>query len=128
MITWMAAVPPEIAGVPTWFLNGLSVTTLVVFIVAGLATSRLWTKDQVDKLTERYEKHLERTVNNMQGRIDDAIRRENEWRELAGKWQTVAQTLSDAIGPMQQQSETILTIVREMQTLRNVPRPGRGGR
>lgn len=139
MFLWLAgAIPPEIAGLPTWALNGLSVGGLVIFILTGLVTSRLWTKSQVDKMTaqherevanmeKRYETHLTRTVELWQGRTEDAVRREEEWRGVAEKWQEAATTLSTSVGDMQEQSTTILGIVQEMQyAQRHAPRrPGR---
>src|SRR6185295_12632097 len=93
-----AAVPPEIAGLPTWALNGLSIGGLVMLILMGLFTSKLWTKRQVDELVKqherevnathaqhvreteatiaRYETHLTRTIELYQGRVDDALTRE----------------------------------------------------
>lgn len=134
---FLAAVPPEIAGLPTWALNGLSIGSLVGFIIMGLATSRLWTKRQVDELVKqqerevvrtkddhtrevsdtkaRYEKHIERTVELYQGRVDDALTREREWRDVAHSWQNVASMLSAGIEPMQEQSETILRILQAWQ-------------
>lgn len=143
MLEWWAAVTPEVvAGLPTWALNGLSVGSLVTFILVGLATSRLWTKRQVDILREdhktaqdgeraehratveimkdRYEKHLERTVLMLTQRADDAIRREEQWHDVANRWEEVARTLGDAVGDMQESSATTLAIVQEMQ--RSAPR------
>lgn len=132
---WIAqAVPPNIAGLPSWLLNGLSVGSLVMFIIVGLVTSRLWTKSQVDRLIERYEKalvdqkeryelHLTRTVELYRLHADEAIRREKEWRDTANTWQQVVQSLSQGIEPLQEQSATILEILRAWQTSF---RPGRG--
>jgi hypothetical protein len=140
----LAAVPPEIAGLPTWALNGLSIGSLVSFIILGLATSRLWTKRQVDELVKqheretktigenhtremndvkaRYETHINRTVELYQGRVDDALTRERErldevkeWREIARSWQGTAELLSAGIEPMQEQSETSLRILQALQ-------------
>lgn len=143
-----AAVPPEIAGLPTWALNGLSIGGLVIFILTGLATARLWTKGQVDRvfkehdrevanlkashdrevenlknqssrevknLTDRYETHLKRTVELYQGRVDDARSHETEWREVAARWQSVAEMLGAGIEPMQEQSATTLQILQAWQ-------------
>jgi hypothetical protein len=132
-----AAVPPEIAGLPTWALNGLSIGSLVSFVIVGLATSRLWTKRQVDEvvkqherevktlatnherektsLTDRYEKHLTRTVELYQGRVDDALTREKEWRDVAKEWESVASMLSQGIEPLQDQSEAMLRIITAWQ-------------
>lgn len=145
MLYWLAAVPPEIAGLPTWVLNGFSIGGLVAFILTGLVTSRLWTKSQVDKMNEqherenanmiaqhareianmkeRYETHLSRTVEMLQSRAEDAVRREEEWRGVAEKWQVAATTLGDSVDGMQEQSLTILGILQEMQRLqRSAPR------
>lgn len=133
----LAAVPPEIAGLPTWALNGLSIGSLVGLIITGLVTSRLWTKRQVDELVKqqerevartkvdhdremadtkaRYETHLTRTVELYKGRVDDALTREREWRDVAQRWQEVASMLSAGIEPMQEQSETILRILSAWQ-------------
>lgn len=141
MLMWYwAAVPSEIAGLPTWALNGLSVGSLVMFILAGLATSRLWTKSQVEiirtdhtgaitqlnkqhdreveDLKARYEKHIERTVELWQGRTNDALTRESEWREVALRWQAVSELLSSGIEPMQEQSAATLEIMRAWQAAR----------
>jgi hypothetical protein len=53
-----AAVPPEIAGLPTWALNGLSIGSLVMLIVMGLFTSKLWTKRQVDELVKQHDREV----------------------------------------------------------------------
>jgi hypothetical protein len=137
LILLLAAVPPEIAGLPTWALNGLSIGSLVGFIIMGLATSRLWTKRQVDELVKqqerevsrtkadhdremadtkaRYETHIERTVELYKGRVEDALTREREWRDVANRWQEVSSMLSAGIEPMQEQSETILRILSAWQ-------------
>jgi transposase len=134
----LAAVPPEIAGLPTWALNGLSIGSLVGFILVGLGTSRLWTKSQVDivradhtkavedlnkvhdrevgDLKARYETHLTRTVELYKGRVEDALTREREWRDVAQQWQQVAGMLGQGIEPMQEQSETILRILEAWQS------------
>lgn len=132
---FIAAVPSELAGLPTWMLNGISIGGLVTFIVAGLMTSRLWTKSQVDMLREdhkrdvsdlkeRYETHLNRTIELWQGRTEDAIRREQEWRGVANRWQEVSENLGAAVGDMQDQSATTLGIVQEMQRVRYHGRAG----
>lgn len=122
---WIAqSVPPELAGLPTWALNGLSVGSLVMFIVVGLVTSRLWTKSQVDNVITRYETHLKRTIELYQGRVDDSNRREQEWREIAQKWQTTAETLSRSLEQVQEQSATSLAILQAWQIASQ--RPGRG--
>jgi hypothetical protein len=144
----LAAVPPEIGGLPTWGLNILSVGGLVSFILMGLATSRLWTKSQVDKLNEqharevenlnkqqerevsrtkadheremadvkaRYELHITRTVELYQGRVEDALTREKEWRDVSRQWEGVATLLSQGLEPLQEQSEAMLRIVTAWQ-------------
>lgn len=137
MLLWALAegVPPEIAGIPTWALNGLSIGGLVAMIVFSLMTDRLWTKGQVNRLieqhrentkllTERYELHITRTVELWKARADDAIRRETDWAMVAKEWQKVATVLGDAIDPLNVASETTLEIVRQMQAwqLANPPR------
>lgn len=134
----LAAVPPEIGGLPTWAWNGLSVGGLVSFILMGLATSKLWTKRQVDELTKqherevtrmvadhtremgdtkaRYELHINRTVELYQGRVEDARTRENEWRDVALKWQAVADMLGQGLEPLQDQSETMLRLLQAWQS------------
>src|ERR1700759_938629 len=94
----LAAVPPEVGGLPTWAWNGLSVGGLVTTILVGLFTARLWTKRQVDELVKqhdrevkqlstqhdrevedlksRYETHIKNTVELLTGRVDDARSRE----------------------------------------------------
>jgi hypothetical protein len=140
----LAAVPPEIAGLPTWALNGLSIGSLVGLIITGLVTSKLWTKRQVDELVKqqerevsriavdhkremddmkaRYETHLNRTVELYQGRVSDALNREQErrgemteWRDIARQWETTAQMLAQGIEPMQEQSEITLRILQAWQ-------------
>lgn len=140
MDTWrflLAAVPPEIAGLPTWAVNGLSVGSLVGVIITGLLTSKLWTKSQVDivradhtkaigdlnkvhdrevtDLKARYESHINRTVELYQGRVDDALTREREWRDVARQWESVATMLSQGMEPLQDQSEAMLRIVTAWQ-------------
>jgi X-X-X-Leu-X-X-Gly heptad repeat protein len=132
-----AAVPSEIAGLPTWALNGLSIGGLVSFILIGLATSRLWTKRQVDivredhakavteltkqhdrevaNLKDRYETHLTRTVQLLNSRCDDALGREKEWREIATQLQQGLGQLADGLEPLHDQSETMLRIVTAWQ-------------
>ena len=132
-----AAVPPEIAGLPTWALNGLSIGGLVMLILMGLFTSKLWTKRQVDELVKqherevnathaqhvreteatiaRYETHLTRTIELYQGRVDDALTREGQWRDVARQWEGVASLLSQGIEPLQEQSEAMLRIVTAWQ-------------
>lgn len=126
-----AAVPPEIMGLPTWALNGLSIGSLVMFVLVGLATAKLWTKRQVDELVKqhdrevtdlkaRYEKHIERTVELYKGRVQDALDREKDWREVARSWEATAGLLSQGLEPLQDQSEAMLRIVQAWQSeLRN---------
>jgi hypothetical protein len=146
MHLYWTAVPPEIAGLPTWALNGLSIGGLVMFILMGLATSRLWTKSQVDivradhtkavddlnkvhdreiaDMKARYELHIERTVEQYKGRVVEAVSREEQWREVAFKWQAVAEMLSSGIEPMQDQSAATLAILQAWQSS-SFPRPGK---
>lgn len=123
----LAAVPPAIGGLPTWAFQGLSVGGLVSFIVMGLATSRLYTKRQVDEQTKqhereitdmkaRYELHINRTVELYQGRVDDALTREREWRDVAHQWQTTADLLGRGLEPLQEQSETMLRVLQAWQS------------
>lgn len=137
--SWLvAAVPSEIAGLPTWALNGLSIGSLVSFILVGLGTSRLWTKRQVDELTKqherevitlkanqdrevqaivaRYETHLTRTIELLNSRCDDALGREKEWKETAGQLQQAVVTMADGLEPLQDQSEAMLRIVTAWQS------------
>lgn len=138
MIHLLAAVPPEFAGLPNWAWNGLSVGGLVSFILMGLATSRLWTKRQVDELTtqharevttltknhdrevqdlkDRYETHINRTVELLEKRADDARTREMEWRDVAQKWQSVAEMLAGGLEPLQDQGETMLRLLQAWQS------------
>lgn len=133
-----AAVPSEIAGLPSWALDGLSIGGLVSFILVGLATSRLWTKRQVDIVREdhtkavtelvkqhdreianqkdRYEIHLTRTVDILTKRCDDALGREKEWREIATQLQQALGQLADGLEPLHDQSETMLRIVTAWQS------------
>jgi hypothetical protein len=135
---FLAAVPPEIAGLPTWALNGLSIGSLVSFIIAGLATSRLWTKRQVDELVKqqerevsrtrsdheremadiksRYELHIDRTVELYQGRVTDALTRETQWRDVAQRWEAVASMMAQGIEPLQEQSEAMLRMITAWQS------------
>lgn len=134
----LAAVPPEIAGLPSWAFNGLSIGGLVSFILMGLATSRLWTKRQVDELTKqherevatltrnheqqvvdtkaRYESHISSTVKMYEGRVEDARTREVEWRDVATRWQAVADMLGQGLEPLQDQSETMLRLLQAWQS------------
>lgn len=132
-----AAVPSEMMGLPTWALNGLSIGSLVTFILIALSTSKLWTKRQVDELTkqherevtnlkanqdremrattDRYENHLTRTVELLTSRCDDALGREKEWREIATQLQQTVAALADGLEPLHDQSETMLRIVTAWQ-------------
>lgn len=134
---WLAAVPPEIAGLPTWALNGLSIGSLVMFIIVGLASSRLWTKRQVDELVKqhereqarmvadhtremeavksRYELHLTRTVELYQGRIQDIREQAQDWKEVARQWEATANMLAQGLEPLQDQGEAMLRIVQAWQ-------------
>lgn len=122
-----AAVPAEIAGLPTWALNGLSIGGLVMMILIGLFTSKLWTKRQVDELTkqherevanlkDRYETHLTRTVDLLTARCNDALGREKEWRDTAVQLQQAVATLADGLETLQDNSEGVLHIVRAWQS------------
>jgi hypothetical protein len=111
----LAAPIQSVVGVPGWVANGASIGTLVMLIVGGLYSSKLWTKRQVDILVKQHEVQMNNTVDVYKGRIEDAIRREGEWRDVATKWQDVAATYADAMDPVQEQSQTVLTIVQEMQ-------------
>jgi len=146
---FFAEVPSEIGGLPTWLVNGLSIGSLVSLIIAGLTTSRLWTKRQVDEMVKqheretanltvqhtrevatltaqhdrevkeliaRYELHLTRTVELWTGRNEDARTRENEWRDVAHKWQSVAEMLSTGLEPLQDQGETMLRLLQAWQS------------
>jgi len=150
MLHWLAeGIPPEIAGLPTWLLNGLSIASLVMLIIISLFTSRLWTKRQVDEmvkqhereakqlvaqhdrevkqlvdqhdrevkdLKDRYELHLTRTVELLTGRVEDARTREAEWRDVALKWQSVAEMLASGLEPLQDQGETMLRLLQAWQS------------
>jgi hypothetical protein len=108
-----------------------------MLILMGLFTSKLWTKRQVDELIKqqerevartkadheremaaiqaRYEMHLTRTVELYQGRVDDALTREREWRDVSRQWEGVATMLSQGLEPLQEQSEAMLRIVSAWQ-------------
>lgn len=138
---WLAAVPPEIAGLPTWGLNALSIGSLVMLIISGLATSRLWTKSQVDIIRadhkqaiddlnkvhdrevrdakDRFELHLKTTVEQYKDRVSEAVSRENDWRDVARRWQSVAEMLSSGVEPMQEQSAAALAILQAWQSAAN---------
>lgn len=126
MALWLAtAVPPEASnGLTDLVLKGVSIGSLITLIVGGLATSKLYTSRQVDQIVNRYEKHLDRTVENMQGRINDAVRREGEWRDVAMQFKDAFQTMEGVIEPMQFQSQTMLHIIRQIQTMQ---REGQSG-
>lgn len=126
MYLWLAqTVSPELTGLPAWILNGLSVGGLVTFIVVGLATSRLYTSRQVDQMVTRYEKHLERTVALYEGRVQDANRREGEWRDVAMKFKDALEQMEGVIGPLQMESGTMLAILRQMQQMQREAKDGR---
>lgn len=134
----LAAVPPDILGMPSWALNGLSIGSLVMFIVVGLGTSRLYTKRQVDDqikqherevtnlttqhnrevedLKSRYELHINRTVELYQGRVNDALTREKEWKDVAHQWQAVSEMLGQGLEPLQDQGETMLRVLQAWQS------------
>ena len=118
--------------------NGLSIGSLVMLIVIGLLSSKLWTWRQVDRLIKQHENAMasEHTANTLAQTIAkeqyetalrshteswktahaDAVRREGEWRSIAMDWQKVATMMGEAIEPMHEQSATVLAIVRELQT------------
>lgn len=118
--------------------NGLSIGALVMLIIGGLLSSRLWTWRQVDRLIkqhetaikdmqlahanalatakDQYEIGLRSHTESWKTAHADAVRREGEWRSIAMDWQKVATMLGEAIEPMHEQSATVLTIVRELQT------------
>lgn len=141
MELFLAATPSDVvAGLPGWVPDVLSVGGLITLIVGGLASSKLWTKAQVDwikeeltkshdreiaNLKERYDTHLSRTVELYKGRVEDAVRREGEWRETAQTWQGVAEKLTDGIEPMQEQSATTLAVLQSLQMGARQNRPGR---
>lgn len=121
---WLASA--GIPGVPGWVSNTISIGGLVMLIITGLITSRLWTKSQVDRLITTHDQALQAekdnhklalnsTIEFWKGARDDAVRREGEWREVALKWQSVVETLSDGLEPLHEQGVTMLTIVQEMQ-------------
>jgi hypothetical protein len=153
----LAAVPSEIAGLPTWALNGLSIGSLVLLIIGGLASSRLWTKSQVDIIRadhtkaitdlnkvhdrqisdlnkvhdrevtdakQRFETHFNATVEQYKSRVAEAVSRENDWRDVSRRWQSVAEMLSSGIEPMQEQSTAVLAILQAWQAAA-IQRPGR---
>lgn len=138
----LAATPSDVvAGLPGWVPNVLSVGGLITLIVGGLATSRLWTASQVETVTreltkshdrevtnlkDRYDTHLTRTVELYQGRIEDAVRREGEWRDTALTWQKVAEMLGQGIEPMQEQSAATLAVLQSLQAGARQNRPGKG--
>lgn len=133
----MEALPSPSDGFSDWALKGLSIGSLLTLIIGGLATSRLWTKSQVDiiradhtraidnlvkqhdreieDLKARYELHINRTVELYQGRVDDARDRENQWHVIADRWQSVSEMLGAGIEPMQEQSATTLRILQAWQ-------------
>jgi hypothetical protein len=139
MLTWyLAAVPSTVAGLPTWALQGLSVGSLVMFIVIGLATSRLWTSAQVTNLTKQhgvvvqnlttqhsrevanlkaqYDDFIRTTVQQYEGQVAGAVKREESWREVALKWEEVVRVLTSQLEPIQEQANTSLEILRAWQT------------
>jgi hypothetical protein len=125
VLAWLAeAVSPEtVTGLPAWLLDGLGVGSLVMFIVVGLATSRLYTSRQVDQMIARYEKHLERTVALYEGRVQDATRREGEWRDVAMTFKAALEQMEGVIGPLQAESGTMLAILRQMQEFQREGHP-----
>jgi hypothetical protein len=134
-------------GLPTWAWNGLSVGGLVTFILMGLATSRLWTKRQVDIVREdhnkailtlerqhdrevadlkaRYEKHGDTTVKQFEERVAESVKRESDWRDVAFRWQAVSEMLAGGLEPMQEQSASSLAILQSWQAAAAAQRPGK---
>lgn len=138
MLTYyLAVVPSTIVGLPTWVLQGLSVGSLVMFIVIGLATSRLWTAAQVKNLTNQhglvlqslttqhirevenlkaqYDSFIQTTVAQYEGQVAGAVKREDGWREVALKWEEVVRILTSELEPIQEQASTSLEILRAWQ-------------
>lgn len=117
----------DIAGTLTgWVPTTLSVSGLVAFIVIGLATSRLYTKSQVDQLKTDHTTAMKAkddahalaitTLNEAwRANRDDAVRREGEWRGVADRWEGIAATLADGLDPLHEQGQTLLTVLTEMQ-------------
>lgn len=112
-----SAVPSEIGGMPTWILNGVGVVSLLMMVVGGLASSRLYTSRQVDQIIARYDTHMARTIENMQGRIDDAVRRETEWRDVAMQFKEAFQAVEATVEPMQLSNQTMLSVLRQIQSM-----------
>lgn len=136
MMTAGALLASSVIGeLPGWGLNTLSVGSLIVTILAGLLSSKLWTSAQVTRLIQQQDAATKAqtdahaaamSTNNEVWRAlrDDAIRREGEWRTVATEWQKVATTLADGLDPLHEQGQAMLTIVQELQRTQRV----RGGR
>jgi hypothetical protein len=127
-VDWLIFAAPSIATgeLSGWLGNTLSIGALIMLIVGGLATSRLWTKSQVNELKSQHtaamlnaETQHAATLRNVEqvwkARCDDAIRREGEWKAVADKWQQSSTVLADGFEAVQEQGSTMLTIVRELQ-------------
>lgn len=114
---WLIFAAPSIVTgeLSGWLGNTLSIGALVMLIVGGLATSRLWTKSQVNELKAQHAATLRNVEEVWKARCDDAIRREGEWKAVADKWQESSTVLADGFEVVQEQGSTMLTIVRELQ-------------
>lgn len=109
------AAPDPVAMAQGWIGNTLSIGALVLLIVGGLATSRLWTKSQVNELKAQHALTIKNIEEVWKARCDDAVRREGEWRDVATKFQESSTVLADGFEAVQEQGQTMLTIVRELQ-------------
>jgi hypothetical protein len=109
-----------------------------MLIIGGLLSAKLWTKAQVDRLVaqhiaamaradaqhasslaiakDQYTSALAANGDAWRMAHADAVRREGEWRSIATDWQKVATMLGETIEPMHEQSATVLTIVKELQS------------
>jgi hypothetical protein len=114
---WLLYAAPDlaVADISGWLGNTLSIGALVMLIVGGLATSRLWTKSQVNELKAQHAATLRNVEEVWKARCDDAIRREGEWKTVADKWQESSTVLADGFESVNEQGQTMLAIVRELQ-------------
>lgn len=86
------------------WLPGVGFTGVLVFLIVGFSKGQIWVKFQVDALERVSDK-----------RVQDAQSNADAWREIAKLREQTVMKLVDAIEPVQESNEAMLTILRELQ-------------
>lgn len=108
-------IPTDLLG---WVPQALGVTAILGFLVVGFAKSFLWTRPQVVELANRFEAHVKSIEAGANGRVADALKREQEWRE-------VAETTLETNQKLAEQVEALIETQRMLQSMVAGPRNGR---